>query len=272
MSTRNLPTPPPEGPAETPVEPPTEIDRATPPATGTDEAAATTNSPPAQPEPQPTQIHTVYRDIFTLVANKAIDKDWSGLTMLAELYDLRTEHEADASRLLLTTPLVLSYLILDDIPPARFALTRLPPPLLHHPLTEKLFNLLASTSERNYPQVYVRAIALSDALSEDADLSIFGPSMVKSFTSSFRHRTFNLISKAYTSIPMSLAESYLGLPRDDLLPTVTRHKWKYEPTTDILTPARPQNTSARHIQEVVSGPSTLLTFDVVTNGVALLES
>ena len=68
-------------------------------------------------------------------------------------------------------------------PPARFALTRLPSPLLHHPLTEGLFNLLASTSERNYPQVYLRAKALWDALGTDDDLSVFGPSMVKSFIS-----------------------------------------------------------------------------------------
>ena len=103
------------------------------------------------------------------------------------------------SRLLLTAPLVLSYLILDDMydskvrnavyfadfatrPPGRFALTRLPSPLQNHPITEGLFNLLASTSERNYSQVYVRATALVETLSVDADLSIFAPSMVKSFT------------------------------------------------------------------------------------------
>ena len=66
-------------------------------------------------------------------------------------------------------------------PPGRFALTRLPSPLLHHPIIEGLFNLLASTSERNYPQVYIRAKALAEALSADADLCVFGPSMVKSF-------------------------------------------------------------------------------------------
>jgi len=173
---------------------------------------------------------------------------------------------------LLTAPLVLSYLILDDVPPARFALTRLPSPLLHHPLTEGLFNLLASASERNYPQVYARARALAETLSEDADLSPIGPSMVKSFINSFRTRAFNLVSRAYTSISVSLAESYLGLPRDELLPTVTRLKWKHDPATDVLTPARPQIMNARHIQGAVSGPSTLFTFDIVTNGVSLLES
>jgi len=194
------------------------------------------------------------------------------LAAVAELHDLRTEHDSDVSRLLLTVPLVLSYLIMDDIPPGRFALIRLPSPLLHHPVTEGLFNLLASTSERNYSQVYVRARALVETLTADADLSIFGPSMVKSFISSFRRRAFNLISKAYTSIPVSLAESYLGLLRDELLPAVTRLKWKYDPATDILTPTNLQDMNVRHIQGVASGPSTLLTFGVVTNGVALLES
>ena len=42
--------------------------------------------------------------------------------------------------------------------------------------------MLASTSERKYALVYNRAKALAEILSADADLSIFGPSMVKSFT------------------------------------------------------------------------------------------
>lgn len=134
MSSRNLPTPPPEGPAEIPTETPTETDHTTPSTTGAEETPTSTNPP--QPQPQPTQIHTIYREFFPVIANKAIDKDWSGLATLAELHDLRvcsrhpalhckspnltcrfpqTEHDADASRLLLTTPLVLSYLILDDM-------------------------------------------------------------------------------------------------------------------------------------------------------------
>lgn len=82
------------------------------------------------------------------------------------------------------------YQTLEISPPARFALTRLPPPLLRHPLTEGLFNLVASTSERNYPQVYVRGRALGDALSADADCSVFGSSMVKAFLCENRHAKF----------------------------------------------------------------------------------
>lgn len=130
MSTRNLPTPPPEGPAATP----TETNHTALPATGVEEAATPANPPP--PQPQPTQIHTIYREVFPIFANKAMDKDWSELAMAAELHDLRvclgshtsnrsspnpiprdiqSEHDADVSRLLLTVPLVLSYLIMDDM-------------------------------------------------------------------------------------------------------------------------------------------------------------
>lgn len=130
MSTRSLPTPPPEGTAVLS----TEADQATPQTTDIEEAAGPANQPPP-PQSQPIQLRTIYREVFPAIANKAIDKDWSGLAMLAELQDLRvrsrshtfnrtpnvifrdlqTEHDADASRMLLTAPLVLSYLILDDV-------------------------------------------------------------------------------------------------------------------------------------------------------------
>ena len=86
MSTRSLPTPPPEGPEVLTV-PPAETDHTAPPNTDAEEAATPENQPPAQP--QPTQIHTIYREVFPIFANKIIDKDWSGLAALAELHDLR---------------------------------------------------------------------------------------------------------------------------------------------------------------------------------------
>jgi len=90
MSTRNLPTPPPEGPV-----PPTEAGHTAPPTTGAEEATAPADQPPAQP--QQVQIHTIYREVFPIFANKAIDKDWSGLAMFAELHDLRVRRGIHAS-------------------------------------------------------------------------------------------------------------------------------------------------------------------------------
>lgn len=45
-------------------------------------------------------------------------------------------------------------------PPARYALTRLPDKLAAHPLSQALFGLLASTSERLYEHIYSRAESL----------------------------------------------------------------------------------------------------------------
>ena len=82
--------------------------------------------------------------------------------------------------------MVLAYLIVDELyailstlfvsPPcsigsacstlARYALIRLPHALLSLPISQALFNLLASVSERKYTQIYPRAEALRNMVSE----------------------------------------------------------------------------------------------------------
>lgn len=47
-------------------------------------------------------------------------------------------------------------------PPARFALTRLPSALTSNALATHAFSLVASTSERNYHNVYARAQVLRE--------------------------------------------------------------------------------------------------------------
>jgi len=71
-----------------------ETDYTEPQTTDAEEAATPANQPPAQS--QPTQIHTIYREVFPIFANKALDKDWAGLAMLAELHDLRVCHRSHA--------------------------------------------------------------------------------------------------------------------------------------------------------------------------------
>ncbi|TFY71882.1 hypothetical protein EVG20_g1135 [Dentipellis fragilis] len=88
----------------------------------------------------------------------------------------------------------------------------------------------------------------------DADLASVISGLTTNFVESFRRRTFALISKAYTSIPLALAQSYLGLPRDQLLagtsaikigpspthtspaPAAESSKWAYDASADVLTP------------------------------------
>jgi len=155
-------------------------------------------------------------------------------------------------------------------PPARHAITRLPHPLFIHPLSQALFSLLAATWERNHAQVYARSNILVNLINDVPNLSGLIPSMVSGFLDSFRLRTINLISKAYTSLSLSQAESYLGLPQEQLLSAFTERNWVYDADRRILTPVQPANGTKR-VQGPVSASSSLFTFGLVADGVALLE-
>ena len=96
--------------------------------------------------------------------------------------------------------------------------------------------LLSSTVERRYSDVYLRAEELHQFVLQptfgNAELAQILAGMIVSFAGkyrstirddpssitatidAFRKRTFNLLSRAYTSIPLSLAQGYLGYPPD----------------------------------------------------------
>ncbi len=115
-------------------------------------------------------------------------------------------------------------------------MTRLPDSLASFGLSQALFQVLASTHERKYPDVYLRAEELHEYVSQtafsDAALGQILAGMVTSFigeylntitahnithsrvTASFRKKTFELLSRAYTTIPLPLAQWYLGYPGD----------------------------------------------------------
>lgn len=100
-------------------------------------------------------------------------------------------------------------------------------------------DLVSATAERQYNKVYLRAQALFDLASQpdfpDVKLASLIANLVTNFTGkhiqvkaisglpsaaapeAFRFRTFTLLSKAYSSLPLSLAQVYLGLPGDQVL-------------------------------------------------------
>lgn len=194
------------------------------------------------------------------------------LSQYAELYDLKGRDIRDESRLLLVVPLVLAYLILDDLTPANLVLARLPENLLSHPLTRSVVRLLVSTSDRKYEEIYSRAEALC-ALTQQPEFSNTAfanliSSMTVLFTDSFRQRTFALLSRAFSSITTTQAHNYLGLGREELLSAITG-SWRYDPESDTLHPLETNNST------VCSGPagtpSSLDTFESVTNCLIKLE-
>ncbi|TFY78670.1 hypothetical protein EWM64_g5343 [Hericium alpestre] len=104
----------------------------------------------------------------------------------------------------------------------------------------------------------------------DADFASVLAGLTTAFVDAFRRRTLALVSRAYTSIPLELAQAYLGLPKDQLLSAAEANKWTYDASTHILTPvlsAQPVSTSF-----AISAPSSLHTLDLVTDSVAQLET
>ncbi|KAI0333557.1 hypothetical protein GY45DRAFT_1319526 [Cubamyces sp. BRFM 1775] len=250
------------------------------PATESTEPASTAAQPAAE-EVQPsiasqTKQSTTYELLFPTISDMARSGSLKELIEVAERGDLSGDFAADPTRLLLVAPLVLAYMILNELSPARHVLTRLPDSLTTIPLSRGLFMLLSSTVERRYSDVYLRAEELHQFVLQptfgNAELGQILAGMIISFVDAFRKRTFNLLSRAYTSIPLSLAQGYLGYPPDqakEVLNVALANNWKYDQQTQILTPASEPTSSVRG-----SGyaQSTLEAVNLVANTIASLES
>jgi len=226
-------------------------------------------SAPASTPPQPQ--FNAYISSFTGVVHLVSQSQWEKVAVVCEDADLSVEYESHPSRLLATAPLVLTYLILDDLPPARFALMRLPNTLASQPLSQALFSLLASAWERKYTHVYSRADAVV-ASAREPELQAILATMTQAFITSFRQRTLDLLERAYSSLPLTLAQSYLGLPPDDIL-TATKFtgRWSYDPIQQTLTPVAP-GAGTTPSQSSESRASSLPTFVSLLNGTARLET
>ncbi|RDB21421.1 COP9 signalosome complex subunit 8 [Hypsizygus marmoreus] len=252
-----------------------------PPTTATelqDEARGNTSAEPIPPPPAalpttPPTKEDAYQYIFPTIADLASQSDFHGLIQVAEHSDLNGDVDSDRrnTRLLVVAPLVLAYLIIDDLPPARYALTRLPEGLTSNSLAKALIDLLASTWDRKHANVYSRAESLFILVHQPGfyndKLASVITGLIEVFVESFRQRTFALLSKAYTSLPLSLAETYIGLKADRLLPVAEHAQWSFDTFTDTLKP-RPTSVVSTAPEPTFS---SLSTFHFVADSVAKLE-
>ncbi len=122
-------------------------------------------------------------------------------------------------------------------PAARYALLRLPENLLAHPLSGSLLPLIFATANRNHIRVYDQArgilnlveqptfpdsklasiiIAIIAVFIGNNQISIYCASETL-FPEAFRRRTFELLSKAYTSLPLPLACAYLDWSKEEVV-------------------------------------------------------
>ncbi|KAJ7766780.1 COP9 signalosome [Mycena metata] len=271
MSTAGPPTPPPSSATEIQDAARTVVP---PIPAASSSASASTSAPP--PAPASTVRQDDFTRLFPQLGSLATEHSFAQLIKVAEANDVASDSERQPTRLLLTAPLVLAYLIQDNLPPARFALARLPNNLGSMPLSRQLFGLLASTSERKYNNVYVRAQGLQQLVGQadflDASLGAVLGTMLEAFLNAFRDRTFRLLQKAYTTLPLALAQTYLGLPAEEVLSVAAANGWAYDNATQVLTPAAlPQKTSKTGSASFAPF-SSLATFDFVANSVAKLET
>jgi len=250
-----------------------------PPTTQTEiQDANRTVVPPAEPSSSapaaPSQTRQdAYQTSFPRIVELASASDFKGLIKYAEYVDITADAERHFTRLLIVAPLVLAYLITDNLAPARIVLDRLPTNLSSHALATALTGLLASAWERKYANVYSRAEALFNMASQpdfiDPTLGTVIGEMAKVYTESFRYRTSVLLSNAYSTLSLSVAQGYLGLPADEVISRATQDGWTYDAASQVLTPAR--RSSVRTSREP-SGFSTLDTFHFVADSVAKLEA
>ncbi|OCH92113.1 hypothetical protein OBBRIDRAFT_774042 [Obba rivulosa] len=220
-----------------------------------------------------TRPGAAYRRLVPVLVQVAKKRDLEELIRVAERGDYTAGDDHHPDRLLITAPLVLAYLIKNDLPPARHALTRLPQGLAGLPLSQALFNLLASVWNRKYTAVYTRAEELYNMSRlpdfPDMDLGSILAEMTALFTEVFREKTFALLASAYDSLPLSVAQACLGLQPERVLETAARSGWSYDASAQILSPTRAKDASRVRYQSIA--PSNLTSFQVIIDSVAQLD-
>ncbi|KAG6334731.1 hypothetical protein ID866_4349 [Astraeus odoratus] len=252
------------------------------------EGSSNTSAESAPPTPAP--VADSYQQAFPQICDLASQSDFSALAQFSELSDLKGRNARSHTRLLVVVPLILAYLIQDDLTLAHLVLVRLPENLRVHPLIRAIENLLTSASERQYVDVYSHAGLLCTFTQQsefpDDILGNLVASMVAMFVESFRRRTYFLLSQAMSSIKTTQAQAYLGFTREQLLSGMTCGTWQYNPASDTLHPLSIGNTvtganysgssiaivSGIRAHTLSSVPSTLDTFHSVSNGLINLEA
>jgi COP9 signalosome complex subunit 8 len=257
------------GPPTPPATTPTELqDEAR-----TNSSIADTSAPPSAPS-VPQNIPEIFQTVIPQMAEAIAKNDYEHLVDIAEREDRNTINDRHPSRLLIVAPLVLGHLVLDDLPPARYAIIRLPDNLASFPLSRALMALVTSAMNREHATIYDQAAALNNLVSQpdfmDKDLASAISNLLSAFIEHFRQRTFALLSKAYTSLPLSLASAYLAFPPEQMISVAQGHGWSYDPSAQILSPKADFKPASRN-GSLPSSFSSLTTFHFVADSVARLE-
>ncbi|KAL0059995.1 hypothetical protein AAF712_013231 [Marasmius tenuissimus] len=132
----------------------------------TSAASTVGGSPQQQPTQEPptesTQASAIYHKYMPKLLDHSANQRFTDLIDDAMRADLALDGDHAPSRLQITIPLVLGYMIVDDLPLARSALRRMNHFARDIPIIQTLGSLLVAVSGRDYAQIYNRAEALVD--------------------------------------------------------------------------------------------------------------
>jgi len=231
------------------------------------EAPATIN--PSLPSTEPTYRHAI-RLNYPDIAKLAKYERWAEMAIACENLEVSIPDDTDASRLLVTAPLVLASALIDEIPAAFFALKRLPQALASGPLSQALLSLVASLSDRKYHNILPRiadVMSISqNAGAVDPELGLLVYSMASALQVAWRQRIVELLSRAYSSIPAAQAAALLNVPAEKIATELPA--WRYEAPSQVFYPS----ATGTGGKSVVSQVSTLPRFNDVVAEAVHLES
>jgi len=164
-------------------------------------------------------------EIQTLIANR----QWDNLVRVCEQYELEISNEPPSVNVGPFYGIQLfAYLIVNDVNSARFLWKRIPTEVraAHNELVN-IWKIGQCVWKAEYVNLY-------SALRQNWSL-IYQP-LVTAFFEKFRFRTFELISRAYSSISAIDCGIILGYPVDDVVKLVTEQGWRYDPATKLISP------------------------------------
>eukprot|EP01121_Diplochlamys_sp_Union-15-3_P001723 TRINITY_DN1149_c0_g3_i1.p1 TRINITY_DN1149_c0_g3~~TRINITY_DN1149_c0_g3_i1.p1 ORF type:complete len:195 (-),score=33.68 TRINITY_DN1149_c0_g3_i1:96-680(-) len=144
---------------------------------------------------------------------------WEQLLVKLEDYELEAATSNQGEKPFFAIQL-LAYLIIGDLDNARFLWRRIPKELKNNEI-EGVWQIGRQMWKRNFSDIY-KAIKSFKATNE------LYKTLIERLSDSFKERTFNLLSSAYTSIGVDDAATYLGSNPADVVKYATSRGWVFK--------------------------------------------
>lgn len=254
-----------------------------------DQAKDVLNAPPptvAPPPPQPPVVATPtiqqqhqQSNLGAAQIHSALDSiqrnEFSVAITKLERLDMNVSLQA-TEKLSVASLLALLYMIQDTLPSAYATLTRLPLELQKKVAYQSFWELFSAVWERKFASVYSRAQSFhtrigSSPVELEGELVEIVKSLTITFVHRFRLRTLTLLSTAYDAVPVALAESFLGLPAQELLVDLQKQGWTFDQGSQVFVPPFNKQSNGPSATSAASGPSTLNNFRAIAGSVTHLE-